>query len=473
MDIRTMIVILTVLSTCSALVIIFIHKLHFSVQGTLYWACGLVTIACSLILLAFRGILPDFITIVFANTATAYGYSIILSGMRVFAGRSSRLKITLTFPLVIAPFLFWYSQVSPSLATRIILVYLMIGTFSGAIAYELLSKIKGSRPVQCFVGYIFAVNAASSLIRIILTLVYQPSGNLLKSGPVTIGLCLWSLVFLFLSTTGIILMISEKLHARQKMEEASLRESEEKLMQSNRKLQDFAFIASHDLQEPLRKIIVFGNLLKSRCNKSLSEQGRDFLERMQNAAERMQSLINGLLAFSRVSTQEQPFVSVDLNQVAKDVLSDLEVPGKRVDSLVETDPLPVVDGDPLQMRQLFQNLISNGLKFCEPGVQPKVRIYSKQEDEGPNPAQAGYCRIMVQDNGIGFEEKYTDRIFEVFQRLHGRGKYKGTGMGLAICRRIVERHKGSITAKSFPGQGALFIVTLPVKQDFKKEMQNE
>ena len=255
--------------------------------------------------------------------------------------------------------------------------------------------------------------------------------------------------------------------------EELIKERTTKLEQSNRKLQDFAFIASHDLQEPLRKIIVFGNLLKSRCNKSLSEQGRDFLERMQNAAERMQSLINGLLAFSRVSTQEQPFVSVDLNQVAKDVLSDLEVPGKRVDSLVETDPLPVVDGDPLQMRQLFQNLISNGLKFCEPGVQPKVRIYSKQEDEGPNPAQAGYCRIMVQDNGIGFEEKYTDRIFEVFQRLHGRGKYKGTGMGLAICRRIVERHKGSITAKSFPGQGALFIVTLPVKQDFKKEMQNE
>jgi len=472
MDIRTMIVILAVLTVCSALVIIFIHKLHFAVQGTLYWACGCFTIACSLILFALEGILPDFITIVFADTAIVYGFSIVLSGMRIFVGRSSRLKITMTFPLVIAPLSFWYSQVDPSLATRIILVYLMLGAFSGATAYELLRETKGKWPAQRFTGYIFAVNTASFLIHIILTLVQPPSGHYLQSGPVTIGLYLWSMVYVFLFTSGIIIMISEKLHVQQKRKEDSLRESEEKLEQSNRKLQDFAFIASHDLQEPLRKIIVFGNLLKSRCDKSLSEQGRDFLERMQNAAERMQSLINGLLAFSRVSTQEQPFDSVDLNQVVKKVISDLEVPVKGVDSCLEIGALPIVDGDPLQMWQLFQNLISNGLKFCEPGVQPKVRVYSEPDNERLNPAQTGYCRIMVQDNGIGFEEKYKERIFETFQRLHGRGKYKGTGIGLAICRKIVERHKGSITAKSTPGQGALFIVTLPVKQYSIKEMQN-
>ena len=232
MDIRTMIVILAVLTACSALVIIFIHKLHFSVQGTLYWACGLVTIACSLILFALEGILPDFITIVFADTAIVYGFSIVLSGMRIFVGRTSRLKVTLALPLIIPPLSFWYSQVDPSLATRIILVYLMLGALSGAVAYELLSETKSNRQAQRFTGYIFAANTASFLIHIILTLVHPPSVTYLQSGPVTIGLYLWSLIYVFLFTAGIIMMISEKLQAEQNRGKESLQESEEKLVQA-------------------------------------------------------------------------------------------------------------------------------------------------------------------------------------------------------------------------------------------------
>nr|WP_290220976.1 ATP-binding protein [Trichocoleus desertorum] len=242
-----------------------------------------------------------------------------------------------------------------------------------------------------------------------------------------------------------------------------------KLEQSNRELQDFASVASHDLQEPLRKIQAFGDRLKIKCADTLPPEGKDYLERMQNAAQRMQTLINDLLAFSRVTTKAQPFVPVDLATIAQEVLSDIEVQIQRVDGCIEADYLPTIEADPLQMRQLFQNLISNALKFHQSDRRPIVSI-SAQILESPDssilPHASGRpaCQISIADNGIGFDEKYLDRIFTVFQRLHGRGDYEGTGVGLAICRKIAERHRGSITAKSSPGQGTTFIVTLPIQQ---------
>jgi PAS domain S-box-containing protein len=237
------------------------------------------------------------------------------------------------------------------------------------------------------------------------------------------------------------------------------------LSQSNRELQDFASVASHDLQEPLRKIQAFGDRLKQKCEGQLSQDGNDYLARMLNAASRMQTLINDLLTFSRVTTKAQPFSKVDLNVIARDVLSDLEVRIEQTGGSVEVSDLPVIDADPLQMRQLFQNLIANALKFRKPDQPSVVRIFadcSSQIAEGATWALTNdeIWQISVADNGIGFDEKYLDRIFTVFQRLHGRNTYEGTGVGLAVCRRIVERHNGSITARSKPGQGATFIVKL-------------
>lgn len=240
-----------------------------------------------------------------------------------------------------------------------------------------------------------------------------------------------------------------------------------KLEQSNRELQDFASVASHDLQEPLRKIQAFGDRLKLKCADTLPPEGKDYLERMQNAAQRMQTLINDLLAFSRVTTKAQPFVAVNLGTIVQEVLADIEVQIQRVSGCIEADYLPTIEADPLQMRQLFQNLISNALKFHQSDRRPLVRI-SAQILEAPGlSTQASsrqLCQIYVEDNGIGFDEKYLDRIFTVFQRLHSRSDYEGTGVGLAICRKIAERHRGSITAKSTPGQGTTFIVTLPIQQ---------
>jgi len=244
------------------------------------------------------------------------------------------------------------------------------------------------------------------------------------------------------------------------------------LERSNRELQDFAFVASHDLQEPLRKIQAFGDRLATVQGPKFNEQGRDYLDRMQNAAGRMHTLINDLLTFSRVTTKAQPFVPTDLGKIAKDVLSDLETTIEQSGGLVEIDDLPTIDADEMQMRQLFQNLIVNALKFRKADVAPAVRVeaqvFQAETSEIDGSVPKDLVRLSFADNGIGFDEKYLDRIFTPFQRLHARNEYKGTGIGLAVCRKIVERHGGTLTAESTPGKGANFIATLPLIQTKEK-----
>jgi len=249
----------------------------------------------------------------------------------------------------------------------------------------------------------------------------------------------------------------------------------DKLERSNRELQDFAQVASHDLQEPLRKILAFGDRLKSRAGESLDEQSGDYLQRMCNAAARMQTLITDLMAFSRVEIKGQAFVPTELGVIAREVSADLETRIEEAGGQVEIEELPIIDADPMQMRQLLQNLIGNSLKYHRAGVPPVVRIYSQKLDaRSPDSMDEialarQLCQILVVDNGIGFDEKYLDRIFNVFQRLHKKGEYEGTGVGLAICRKIVDWHGGTITARSTPGQGTTFVVTLPVRQ--QKEVE--
>ncbi len=244
------------------------------------------------------------------------------------------------------------------------------------------------------------------------------------------------------------------------------------LERSNRDLQDFAYIASHDLQEPLRKIQAFGERLSKKYASSLGEEGQDFLQRMNTSAYRMQAMINDLLAYSRVSTKGDVFSRVDLNRVIREVMLDLELRLHETQGQLFISTLPVIDADPSQMRQLFQNLITNALKFHCPGIPPVVRVSIANQPPQPTADGAQMVSISVEDNGIGFEEKYTDRIFQPFQRLHSKNQYEGSGIGLAICRKIVERHGGSITAHSQPGQGSCFIVVIPLQQD-QKELHDE
>jgi PAS domain S-box-containing protein len=255
-------------------------------------------------------------------------------------------------------------------------------------------------------------------------------------------------------------LVFKDITERKRVEE-SLSQKAAELARSNSELEQFAFVASHDLQEPLRKIQAFGDRLKAKCESAESPEVKDYLDRMQGAAGRMRTLISDLLTFSRVIRSSEPCVPVDLSMVAREVLGDLEVRIEKSGAKIEISALPTIDADAMQMRQLLLNLLSNALKFQPPGATPLIKVSSRLLNA---PSGEQLCELTVQDNGIGFDEKYVDKMFAVFQRLHGRTEYEGTGIGLAVCRRIVDRHHGNILARSQSGQGATFMITLPVRQ---------
>ncbi|WP_439559672.1 sensor histidine kinase [Dyadobacter sp.] len=247
-----------------------------------------------------------------------------------------------------------------------------------------------------------------------------------------------------------------------------LEEANQLLLRTNENLQQFAYVASHDLQEPLRKIRQFSDLLKTQ-NAAASGNDWHYLDRIQSAAGRMSVLIRDLLDFSSISTELEATQPVPLETVVNTVLSDLELVVSETGAQVEVGPLPVVQGNALQLGQLFQNLISNALKFRKPDSVPIIRVTSSQVLQTDLPMSVKpvrnakmYYRIDVTDNGIGFDEKYLDRIFQVFQRLHSRREFNGTGIGLAICEKVVANHGGAITAASQPGEGATFMIFFPV-----------
>jgi light-regulated signal transduction histidine kinase (bacteriophytochrome) len=237
--------------------------------------------------------------------------------------------------------------------------------------------------------------------------------------------------------------------------EKALKHYAEQLHRSNKELEEFAFVVSHDLKEPLRKIEKFGGQIYSRAAHRLPEEERDYLKRMISAAERMRKMIEDLLSLSRVTSSRQPFVDVDLNQMLKTVLEDLEVSIVQSHAEIILNDLPVVKADPLQMQLLMQNLIVNGLKFHKPGEPPRITIAAHSLGGGSQ------FEIVVEDCGIGFDMHHAHKLFQPFQRLHGRSEYEGSGIGLAICRKIAERHSGYISASSQPGVGTRFTVHLP------------
>lgn len=238
--------------------------------------------------------------------------------------------------------------------------------------------------------------------------------------------------------------------------DARLAEQRLELQRSNLALDEYASVASHDLQEPLRKIISFGDQLVASAGPSLDETQRQQLDRMMNAAGRMRTLVNDLLMYSQVTTRIARFVRTDLGQIAQEVVADLETAIAEAGGRVEIGELPVLEADALEMRQMLQNLIGNAIKYRRVDVPPVVAL-SAMNLRGP------VCTIVVQDNGIGFKQEYAEKIFKMFARLHNKLQYGGSGIGLAICRRIVERHRGNITASSILGKGTTFRVDLPLR----------
>lgn len=241
----------------------------------------------------------------------------------------------------------------------------------------------------------------------------------------------------------------------------------EELELKNHELQQFAWVVSHDLNEPIRKIQIFIKIIKELYLSS-DEKAVDYVNRTIKSAERMQTLITDLLAYSRLSAQVKP-EPTDLNEVLQEVLSDFDYLIERKNATIKTTELPTIDSIPSQLRQIFQNLIGNALKFSKTEEKPLIEItseiISEKSFDSPTSPEGKFCRITVKDNGIGFEEKYLDRIFVIFQSLNDRQSYEGTGIGLAIAKKIIEKHNGLITAKSELGKGASFIIVLPLKYE--------
>lgn len=286
---------------------------------------------------------------------------------------------------------------------------------------------------------------------VVLTTVYNDDGSVLGFTKVTRDL-------------------TERKLAEEKLRAASLKleQKNKELEMINEHLSSFAYISSHDLQEPLRKIQTFSDRILDTEYDKLSEKGKDYLLRMQAGASRMQKLIRDILAYSRTALSEKKLELADLNELLNHAMVELEVMILEKKAVIESDQLPDLMVIPFQIQQLFNNLLNNALKFSKPGVPSHIRIKSEvvsgQElEQAHTPLTKEYLRITFQDNGIGFEPEYSKKIFEVFQRLHGRHEYGGTGIGLAICKKIVENHSGFLSAESTLGDGAAFHIYLPMR----------
>ncbi|MGZ3919155.1 MAG: sensor histidine kinase [Bacteroidia bacterium] len=239
----------------------------------------------------------------------------------------------------------------------------------------------------------------------------------------------------------------------------------EELESTNKELDQFAFIASHDLQEPLRKIRTFSNRVVTKYKDQLDEEGRMYMDKMQGACERMQNLINDILAFSKIAVSKEALVYSDVNALIDEVLSDMDLQIQEKNAKITVHKLPKIYVYPSLIKPLFQNLINNSLKYSQKGVEPVIEISGKIEthEDGGKISDKKYCRFQVKDNGVGFEQQYAEQIFTMFKRLHGNSEYAGTGIGLAICKKIVEEHHGYISAKSAVNKGATFTITLPAE----------
>lgn len=278
--------------------------------------------------------------------------------------------------------------------------------------------------------------------------------------PLELSMSIWETPEGEIRATAILRDISER-----KM----LQRERELLLQSNKNLEEFTLIASHDLQEPLRKISFYTERLSNRENKHLNEESLIDIQRLLSSVHRMQNLITDLLAYSRIAPQNTRYKPVDLNRVLHELEGELWSELQRNDARLEVEELPTIEADEKQMSCLFKNLIQNALKYRQTEVSPHIHIYGKLlhgiTNQSLGSASVPLLEIRVQDNGLGFDEKYLDRIFKVFQKLHSQTEFPGTGVGLATCRKIAEQHSGQITAISTPKRGSTFIITLPVKQN--------
>jgi len=260
--------------------------------------------------------------------------------------------------------------------------------------------------------------------------------------------------------------INERKNSEEKINALNLQllQNIDKLEVVNKDLDRFAFMASHDLQEPLRKIHMFSDRLLSKYQPLLDEDGKSYINRIQKATVRLQTLIRDIMTFSKISLDKGSFVQSDLTAIVNDVVEEMQDEIQNKKAIISVDKLPFVPVNPTLIRPLFYNIIHNGLKYSKKDIAPIIHIHSElaYEKGSSQPLKNKYCLIYIDDNGIGFEQAYGEQIFEMFKRLHHHNEYEGTGIGLALCKKIVEEHKGYISVRSELGKGSTFIISLPI-----------
>jgi signal transduction histidine kinase len=264
--------------------------------------------------------------------------------------------------------------------------------------------------------------------------------------------------------------INERMLSEEKVKSLNLQllQNIDRLEAANKDLERFAFMASHDLQEPLRKIMIFCDRLRNQVNLSIDQDGAYAVKKIEQSANRLSLLIKDILTFSKISEEEKIFIKSDMNLLVKEVVGEMESDILEKNAEITIEPLPGIVVNPVLIRPLFHNLISNALKYAKKNIPPKVRIYAELNSLQP---RNKYCRIYVIDNGIGFEQRYAESIFGMFKRLHNKSEYEGTGIGLALCKKIVEEHKGYISALSKENEGSTFIITLPLLEERTKKKE--
>lgn len=427
------------------------------------WAAGNGSLALGWLLLTMRGMIPDFLSIVVANTLIALCHALLLNGVQRFLGiRRNGLVSGGIVAAVFAGQALWVAIESP-VSVRIAYVPSLLSLHSFLTAWYLLrsddKKIVFQRRATALVflglGATYVGVAASFAVpREAISALFDPStGVTILFLAVLMGVIGWSLGFLSMVSAR---RNAELVDSNIRLEKwgEDLKRAKTELARSNEDLKQFAYVSSHDLREPLRMVSSYLQLLERRHGDKLDADGLDYLGFAVDGAKRMDSLIRDLLLYSRVETHGDAFTDIASQEVLAEVLTILDPAIAEASAEVSFGALPTVRGDRTQVLRVFQNILGNALKYSSPDRPPKIHV-----DVGVSGAVATFS---IHDNGIGIEPQYFDRIFVIFQRLHGRDEFEGTGIGLAICKRIVERHGGRIWADSEPGKGSRFSFTLPV-----------
>ena len=454
LDISTLFFMLGVTSALASLFVWFLRVTNPTVPGVMVVALSNTLLAAGYILISLRGVVPPFFSFLLANALLFLGFATFLSGLRRFFGLSCDPRLLLAgFAAYCLEFGYFY-YVQNLYLVRLLVYLVTYGLIMAAAARLLVLGHRAQRSLACLVAACFITLSSVGFLTVAaLALAGDGGTDVLATRTINVLVVLAQFLFVLGWTFAFTLMVSEKVHAEKVLADQALMRNAEALRRSNRDLEQFTYVISHDLQEPLRLVASYVQLLERKYKDRIDSDATAYINFAVGGVHRMKQMITDLLAYSRVEAPEAAAVAVDLNEVLARSLFNLKTAIDDSGAEIAAEPLPEVLGNSSQLVSLFQNLVGNAIHHRAPERKPVVRITARRDD--------AMWELSVADNGGGIDEAHRERVFEMFRRLHTGEHHKGTGIGLAICRRVVERHGGAIHAEAAPAGGAAFVFTLP------------